>query len=151
MVCADPESVVIRGPGHWRSLMTGLWPVLAFVCLECSTPQQGFCPAGTACWPLAACLGWRGGWSRRYSRLNASWSPVSSLFHSPPLLPELLALHPGTRSGCWRRLHFLAPPGSTAPCHYLSHSQSSASSLIVEPLLFTAPSSCFIKGSIPQR
>lgn len=91
VVCADPESVVIRGPGHWRSLMTGLWPVLAFVCLECSTPQQGFCPAGTACWPLAACLGWRGGWSRRYSRLSASWSPVFSLFHSPPLLPELPA------------------------------------------------------------
>lgn len=86
--CADPESVVIRGPGHWRSLMTGLWPVLAFVCLECSTPLQGFFPAGTACWPLAACLGWRGGWSRRYSRLDASWSPIFSLFHSPPLLPE---------------------------------------------------------------
>lgn len=91
VVCADPESVVIRGPGHWRSLMTGLWPVLTFVCLECSTPQRGFCPAGTACWPLAACLGWRGGWSRRYSRLSASWSPVFSLFHSPPLLPELPA------------------------------------------------------------
>ncbi|GAA6110330.1 uncharacterized [Tachysurus ichikawai] len=91
VVCADPESVVIRGLGPWRSLMTGLWPVLAFVCLECSTPQQGFFPAGTTCWPLAACLGWQGGWSRRYSRLNASWSPVFSLFHFPPLLPELRA------------------------------------------------------------
>lgn len=134
MVCADPESVVIRGPGHWRSLMTGLWPVLAFVCLECSSPQQVSAqlalPAGP--WPPV----WVGKTAGPGATAGSVPAGAQSSVFSTPLLSFLNRLHSGTRSGCWRRLHLLAPPGSTAPCHYLSHSQSSASFQTEEPPFF---------------
>lgn len=114
---ADPESVVIIAAIRWHGLMTGLWPVwLLFVwsILPSRISSQLAVLAGP--W---LCL-----WFREAAGPGATPGLVPAGVQTPRSSAPLLSFSPHFHSGAGSlpRQHprLFAPPGSTAPCRYLS-------------------------------